>query len=376
MNSITYCGNVHPSNDLDSLLENIVEHHGVVAKHSGLTGSFPTGLWIPEHAIHETINGSQQLRTQLESSGLHLATLNAFPMGIFHNTAVKERVYLPDWSSEQRWAYTKNCAELVAKLGVKHCPISTVSGGFKPLDTPNKINSYIQNWITWVQFAQTLETQTGCYVPLALEPEPFNTMEDHTDAIALWPKILKHAQQEGLESETVNRYLGLCFDTCHFSVRFVPPRQAWIALKKSEIPVHKIQVSVAPTCPKDASEDEREQFFNSAEPTYLHQTYHRDTHGNISEFLDLPEAHKKAKALKSGEWRTHFHVPIHWGDQPHTTGSELCDFLNLLKSEIERPLLEIETYSFSALKNTGTQPTDLNSSLIREWHWLNNQLAP
>jgi hypothetical protein len=376
MNSITYCGNVHPSNDLKTLLKNISDHHALVARDCPTEGLFPTGLWIPEHAITEVMEGSQQLQNELEQHRLELSTLNAFPMGVFHGTAVKERVYLPDWSSPQRMSYTQRCAKLGAHLGIERCPISTVSGGFRSLDDQGKVSAYIQAWVTWVRFAQQLEDQTGCCVPLALEPEPFNTMEDHNDAIALWPRILDHAQKCGLDQQTVNRYLGLCFDTCHFSVRFVLPRQAWLDLKAHQIPVHKIQVSVAPTCPIDASADDRTRFFDLAEPTYLHQSYHRDPQGNVSSFLDLPQAKNGSEQLGPGEWRTHFHVPIHWGDQPHTTGAELCDFLNLLKLQIERPLLEIETYSFSALQGQGTQPEDLNSSLIREWHWLNNLLAP
>ena len=321
------------------------------------------------------MENSDLLLKKLEQSQLQLATLNAFPMGKFHGTAVKERVYLPDWSSPERLSYTQLCAQLGAKLGAQHLPISTVSGGFRPLDSNKKVDAYIEAWVAWVNFAQQLEEQTGCCAPLALEPEPFNTMEDHTDAIALWPRILDLAQKCNLSQQMVDRYLGLCFDTCHFSVRFVPPREAWLSLREHDIPVHKVQVSVAPTCPMDATYKDRSHFFDLTEPTYLHQSYHRDHSGVISSFLDLPQA--QASELGTGEWRTHFHVPIHWGDQPHTTGAELCDFLNLVKLEPKRPLLEIETYSFHALQGQNTQTDDdLNSSLIREWHWLNNLLAP
>ena len=52
---------------------------------------------------------------------------------------MKENVYLPDWSSPQRRAYTERCAALLAGLlpeGVHEGSISTVPLGFKGFDHP------------------------------------------------------------------------------------------------------------------------------------------------------------------------------------------------------------------------------------------------
>lgn len=439
MNTITYCSNVHPTTSFDQLLSNLENHQSVVAQNLNRKQSFHEaqhlGLWIPQQLVSESWLRREELQRALQQHQLQIASFNAFPMGNFHQSSVKEKVYRPDWSQSERLSYTQDIARLGAQLLAPHhsnvdsyptskpslkpasrptFSISSLSGGFKPDDRPDKIQSYLEHWLDWIDYARELEHQTQVCAQLALEPEPFNTFEDHRDAIALWPRLLEMGHGRGLSKELIHRHLGLCFDTCHFSVRFIAPRQAWLELQEAGIPVHKIQVSVAPRC-NSKNAEELDDFFSRDEAMYLHQSYFREeSSGKIHEFLDLPAAASFQKQNKNhGEWRTHFHVPIHWGERPDTTGHELIDFLRLFKCSSEakassetkasskaksneaetigektrreglpqEPLLEIETYSFANLKEhqesvlLDPAPLNLNSSITQEWLWLKRQLA-
>jgi hypothetical protein len=69
----------------------------------------------------------------LRENDCFVPTLNGFPYGSFHGERVKERVYLPDWRSPDRAAYTMRLADLLAGWlpeGVTGS-ISTVPIGFK-----------------------------------------------------------------------------------------------------------------------------------------------------------------------------------------------------------------------------------------------------
>jgi hypothetical protein len=397
MNAITYCGNIHPTQNVDQLLKNLEVHQGEIRKSLGIQKDFPVGLWLPNTCIQEALDRHGEIADQLESQQCKLVTLNAFPFGNFHGAPVKEKVYLPDWSMPERLEYSCRGAELGAKLQLKQLSISTLSGGFRPLDSSPKKEAYIEHWLQWVKFAKDLETETGTCAQLALEPEPFNTLEDHQDAIEMWKSISSRARHKNICEDSLRRHLGICFDTCHFSVRFIEPLQAWKELKQQGVPVHKIQVSVAPRLQQSASLQHRQHFWSLQEPTYLHQSYHRHLNGELSAFVDLPQAQQAGESTNfDGEWRTHFHVPIHWGDRPETTGAELVAFLRHLKPEIKNkidrertrektreiesqaqdiPLLEIETYSFMALdSHQNAQNTDINSSIIQEWQWLTKLL--
>ena len=47
-------------------------------------------------------------RTSWALLGAYVFTLNAFPLGPFHGTRVKERVYEPDWRTGERVSFTRD----------------------------------------------------------------------------------------------------------------------------------------------------------------------------------------------------------------------------------------------------------------------------
>ena len=293
-------------------------------------------------------------------------------MNVFHGERVKEKVYQPDWSDPERLAYTIRVAELGVELGMDNFCISTLSGGFRTDDDMRKIDTYIHHWLEWVQWARLLEERTGQRVALALEPEPFNTMEDESDAICIWHTLVGQGAKRYIPESDLKRYLGLCFDTCHFSVRYVPLISSWERLKAHGMPVHKIQVSVAPRWTKSMGQEALEQFFKWEEPVYLHQSF-AQVDGERHDFLDLDQAKNFRGRIE--EWRTHFHVPIHQSHREDSTGHDLIEFLAHIKKEKEQPLLEVETYSFASMGDQWGEPEPLEQSIAKEMLWLQNQIT-
>ena len=52
----------------------------------------------------------------LAEHDLYVYTVNAFPYGPFKGGSVMERVYEPDWTTEERVTYTNQVADLLAEL--------------------------------------------------------------------------------------------------------------------------------------------------------------------------------------------------------------------------------------------------------------------
>jgi hypothetical protein len=369
---ITYCGNVHPVRQFEDLTTYLSQVTPKIQQAHGK--AFPLGLWLPNSALQEARSetGLKSLRTALDQLETQPITFNAFPMEVFHGERVKEKVYQPDWSETSRLNYTKGVAQLGVELNMPDFSISSLSGGFRLHDGEEKISLYLSQWLEWVSWARELEVETQSRVSLALEPEPFNTMEDEGDAILLWQRLLELAQKTGVSEEDCQRYLGLCFDTCHFSVRYIPLVEAWEKLKQAGLPVHKIQVSVAPCWKRDMGEAALNQFFKWNEPVYLHQSFAWQD-GQRHDFLDLEMAQKSG--LDAEQWRTHFHVPIHYGHRQDSTGSELIEFLKHLKNnEAEVPTLEVETYSFHSMGDQWGEKEPLEYSIAKEMAWLKEQM--
>lgn len=370
-----YCSNIHPVRTFEDILSFLEKETKNISREFPDEELFPLGLWFPEQALDEALKKENvnQLQRCLKKNNYKLVTMNAFPQSFFHGETIKEKVYQPDWSTEERLQYTFKCARLAEKLGLENITISTLSGGYRPGDDADKLERYFEHLGRWLHFAHDLHQDLDCHARLALEPEPFNTLQDADDAIDFWKKLQHYLAKQGFDRRGIESYLGICLDTCHLSVRFKNPWQEYEKLTTAGIPVHKIQVSVAPRWVSNGQMS-LEDFFALDEPVYLHQTFGKDSEGGIHDFKDLSDA--KNANLSCKEWRTHFHVPIHFGDHPHTTGSELIEFLNQLKKQLDVPLLEVETYSFDRLKSKAfPDKGQLEQSITEELRWLNEQLT-
>jgi sugar phosphate isomerase/epimerase len=361
---LTYCTNVHPGETLRSVRAALKRHVVSVKAAVAPDQRFGVGLRLAAAAA-DALASPEELATfkaELEADGLYCFTINGFPYGAFHGTRVKENVYLPDWRDPERSRYTEVLAGVLAELlplGVKGS-ISTVPGCFKPNATGPEVEARMADAL--VDVVATLVGLTrskGRHIALALEPEPECFLETTDEAVRFFERYLysPEAQQrlvtaadvEPAHAERVlRRHLGVCLDTCHASVQFESPLEAWRKLQAAGIAVPKVQISaglrLAPATPERLRA--LAAFQNEV---YLNQTVVR-AGDQLRHFLDLPDALASDQPPDS-EWRVHFHVPI-FMQQLGLFESTQPDLLPLL-AELARvpdcPHLEVETYTWDVL---------------------------
>src|SRR5262245_54788949 len=113
---LSYCTNVHPAQTVAEVVAGLDSYSGRVRENCGMP--LAAGLWLAAPVIAELRVDQKQvenLRVALTRNGLVCYTLNAFPYGDFHSERVKENVYHPDWTTDARLQYTRDCATVLAE---------------------------------------------------------------------------------------------------------------------------------------------------------------------------------------------------------------------------------------------------------------------
>lgn len=356
---ITYCGNVHPAEDVAGFLATLREFAAPVAAHCQAAGrGFGIGGWwnaaVAAAMAHDRA-AQQQARETLARLGLSLWTLNVFPFGGFHDPVVKTAVYRPDWATEERLDYTRNAAAGAAALVARgsEIPLSTLPLGYRgPGDPPPDLRVMARNLVRAASALAALEDRTGVRCTLALEPEPcclLETCSQVADFLERW--VFDEGAWTTVPEAVLRRHLGVCVDLCHLAVVGEDPLAALADLAARRIAVAKIQVSV---CLEARSPEGLAGLLDYAEPRYLHQT----VAATGARALDLAEvAERRAEFSAGGRIRTHFHMPL-WWDQDGPLGSTRAEVARVLGSLAPPvPLLEVETYTWPVLRGlAGEEP--------------------
>jgi sugar phosphate isomerase/epimerase len=386
---LTYCTNVHPGETLAAVRALVKEHVVAVKKAVAPEQRFGVGLRLAAGAA-DALNDPAELerfRAELDQEGLYCFTINGFPYGAFHGTRVKERVYLPDWLDAERVRYTQVLARALAELlplGVSGS-ISTVPGCFKPnAAVPDAERRMARALIDVVSMLIDLSRSKGRHIALALEPEPHCFLETTEEAVQFFEQHLlsRQAQQqlceradiEPAEAErALRRHLGVCLDTCHASVEFEAPLQAWRRLKAAGIAVPKVQISAGLRLP-EATPERLQALAAFDNEVYLHQTVVRQGE-SLQRFLDLPEAFAAAPDPTS-EWRVHFHVPIFLRELGvfESTQDDLIPLLHELARVPDCPHLEVETYTWDVLPEV-FRNVPIDEAIARELRFVQSTLA-
>lgn len=355
---LTYCLNVHPGDDLSSVRRAVRGPAAEVKSRICPEALFGLGLRLSAAAAGELESDVEGFRRELEGAGMYAFTINGFPYGRFHGAPVKEDVYDPDWSRPERLDYTRRLAAILAGLlpdGVTGS-ISTVPVGYEGGGEEDAL----ANLVDAAGFCRQLMEETGREVVLALEPEPDCRLSTTDDAVEFWRRV------RGAGSEETLRHLGVCLDCCHAACEFEPPVAALRRLEEADIRVPKVQISAAPVLKRGV--DPVRELAPFDEDVYLHQTRVMSD-GKVQRFTDLPAA---LRSRPDGEWRVHFHVPLHF-DPPGRLGTtaELLDEEFLSRATTPGRHLEIETYSFNVLPGGGGE---LVESVCDEFDWLLQRL--
>lgn len=383
---LTYCTNVHPGETLSAVRSVVQRHVRAVKALVSPRARFGVGLRLSGAAADELARPAElsRFKAELDDAGLYCFTLNGFPYGAFHATRVKERVYLPDWLAPERQRYTRTLATILSELlppGVSGS-ISTVPGCFKD----NAAGGEQAMADALVDVAATLvelERSQGRPITLALEPEPECFLETTAQAVEFFEqylfapsarnRLVERAQLEPAQAERVlRRHLGVCLDTCHASVEFEAPLDAYQRLVSAGIAVPKIQLSAGLRLP-EATPERLERLGDFADEVYLHQTVVQSG-GALHRYLDLPEA--LARAPRAGaEWRVHFHVPIFLRELGafESTQQDLLPLLDELARAEPCPHLEVETYTWDVLPEA-LRDVPVESAIARELDFVSKRL--
>src|SRR6478609_5873103 len=319
---LSYCTNVHPAEDLDGVLDQLVRYAAPVREAAGLD-VLGVGLWMPAvlaHRLAGSPDDRARLRAVLAEHRLQVHTLNAFPYGGFHAEVVKLDVYTPTWADPERLAYTLECAEVLADLlpdGVDGS-ISTLPLAWREPWTEADDAAATRAFAELSAGLRDLAARTGRVVRVAVEPEPgcvLDTVEDVVTWLAARTGP-RSGDGEPAEGAIDPEHVGVCLDTCHLAVSFADPAGAVARIAAAGLRVVKIQASAALHVPDAADPAARAAVGAFAEQRYIHQVRELSPDGAVLAADDLPAAlggdGAAAGALPAqGPWRVHFHVPLH-----------------------------------------------------------------
>ena len=361
---LSWCLNIYPGESWAETRENIhtnavkvrqlLEEDSSAANLVSQSG-LGLGMRIANECSKELLNETESFKKELENLNLYVFTVNAFPFGNFHKKPVKQNVYYPDWSSQERVDYTIRTAEILAALlpeGVKGS-ISTVPVTYGK-DLPE---GAVEKLIETAEKLKEIEGRTGKLVQLALEPEPDCYLERTDEAIEFFDILRKE------NKELTERYLGICLDTCHMALQFEKPIDSLNKLLEANVPIPKIQISSVLSLDSEKYSPSALNKFN--EEVYLHQTLVKEN-GTVKQYPDLGDAFE---ADPKGEWRVHFHVPLYFNgnDEGISSTSDLLDAEFMKKAFEACEHLETETYTYGVLPDA---KFDVNQSIAKELQFV------
>ena len=377
---LTYCTNIHPGESWADVRAALQRHTLAVKAAVCPDAPFGVGLRLSARAAAELLAEDHlpRLRSWLRDHGLYVFTLNGFPYGPFHGTAVKEAVYRPDWSEPERGAYTHQLATVLAALAPDGGTISTVPGSFlkRPFEVManNLVDQAVALW-------RRVEAG-GPPIALCLEPEPCCVLETTAQTVAFFTDHLfgrdarrRFVDQTGVDKATaeagLRRHLAVCLDTCHAAVEFEDPRGCVDALRAAGIRIGKVQVTTG--LHVDDIEVAADRLAEFADPIYLHQVVVSGARG-LTRFVDLApalQAHREG-TVPAGPWRVHFHIPVFLhalGPFTNTDG-----FVDAVLREVDCDQFEVETYTWDVLPPEH-RSLGVAEAIARELLWTRGRMA-
>ncbi|HEY8374259.1 MAG TPA: metabolite traffic protein EboE [Pseudonocardiaceae bacterium] len=368
---LAYCTNVHPAEDLDGVLDQLVRYAEPVRKRLDVA-RLGLGLWLA-HPLSSRLVAEpaalRRLRAELDARGLEVVTLNGFPYRGFHDPVVKHAVYLPDWTDPRRVDHTVDLARILLRL----LPEDAVRGSVSTLPLAwrepwgarerEQAGAGIARLGTELA---ALAAAEGRRVRIGFEPEPGCVVESTSDAVR-WL------------SDLDPEWFGVCLDTCHLATEFEEPRAALDRLAQAGVPVVKTQASAALEAADPTDPRTREALARFVEPRFLHQTRERAADGRIA-VDDLDAALTPDGLPGAGPWRVHFHVPLHADPAPPLTSTRpvlRAVLTELFSGPVARTdHIEVETYTWGVLP-AGQRPgtdTELADGIAAELDWVRREL--
>lgn len=389
---LTYCSNIHPGESWEETFENLEKYIPEIKKNLNTKVPFAIGLRLSNEASL-VIQDKEKLvafKKWLEDQNCYIFTFNGFPYGSFHREVVKDDVHSPDWTTEDRKAYTLRLFDILAFLlrdgmdgGISTSPLSYRHWHPKPTDYDYAMKRSTEQMVEVALRLYEIKLSQGKTLHLDIEPEPDGMLENCQETLDFYSRWLlpigiplfmeRFDISETDAADALKDHIRICYDVCHFAVVYEDHEKVFKAFEKEGIKIGKIQISAAikipiPPIPKARVEVEK-ILFPFVESTYLHQVVGRNSANEFSSYKDLPDALVSLADTDQVEWRIHFHVPIFLDTygQLSSTQEDILNVLKLIKKKSVTPHLEIETYTWEVL------PEDihltLGESISRELQW-------
>jgi len=380
---LVYCTNIHPGETLDEV-EGAIDLHARRVRDRVADGNrMGLGLRLSGLAARELRQAAARERlVGLLGEAFVVPTLNGFPFGRFHGVPVKEQVYRPDWSEDERVVYTRDLIDLIAVLPAREDgpdrSISTLPGCFRERADASARARIATNLLDAAAHAWRVREGGGPIIVLALEPEPWCMLETIAQTIEFFDGHLRsragveHLARttglaEGAAEAAIHRHLGVCLDACHAAVEFEDARGCVDALVAAGIRIAKVQVSTGLELAAD-----RESLValrRYADDVWLHQVVARRENG-LAHFVDLPQAIAAHAGDDPAIWRVHFHVPVFMAElgRFRSTQAFLGEILNAVRARDACRMLEVETYTWDVLPSEH-RAIGVDEAIARELEW-------
>ncbi|MFF4596705.1 metabolite traffic protein EboE [Amycolatopsis sp. NPDC001319] len=390
---LSYSTLVHPGDTWDEMNASLETYVPEVKRRVSPDAPFGVSLRLSGASADRLAGDSPErdrLKKYLADNDLYVYTVNAFPHGPFKGRSVMENVYEPDWSTEERVAYTTQVADVLADIaadGVEPT-IQTVPLAYRPKVTGEAyVELFTRNVLRVVAHLVALERRTGRRVKLAIEPEPFCYLETIEETVRYFTtRLYSRAAAETLSGladlplaeafGALRRHVGIVFDIGHQAVEFDDIPASLDLLAGAGVPVFKLQQAAALWVPEVTDEVVRE-LERFTRTIYLSQTSEL-REGTVTRHLNLSDAIAAWRRDPGGarEWRTHFHVPVFLDDLGpfRTTRFALEQALDRHRAQPQSSHLEIETYTWDVLPEH-LKSGDITDYVVRELEFVRDRLT-
>ena len=375
---LAYCTNVHRGNSWDETFQSLENYVMEVRKDVAANKRFAIGLRLSADAAL-SLSERQELakfKNWLGKNDAYVFTINGFPYGNFHGSRVKEQVYRPDWTTQQRLDYTLVLFSILEELlePGEEGSVSTLPGSFKEFHPENEIPKImLDNLDTCALEIERLAAAKNLDLHLGMEPEPLGMFETTPETISFFEMLLRRSDNE----EVTRKRIGVNYDCCHLAVEFEDAHEGLNSLKNHGIRLSKLHLSSALSAKPTRQNLEKLKDF--IEPVYLHQVAMGKNGKCIGRIKDLDlaiEAQTQGKLPQSDEWRIHFHVPLHAspGEDLGDTRLHVIDTLFWLNQNPDTcKHLEMETYTWEVLPKE-LQAGSVIEQVGKEYRWTLNQM--
>jgi hypothetical protein len=390
---LTYCTNIHAGESWPEHFAALRQNFPVIKSAVSPDASMGIGLRLSHLASLDLVKQDNltAFKQWLQEQDAYVFTMNGFPYGGFHRTVVKDMVHAPDWTTNDRVAYTMRLFLLLKDLlpagmdgGISTSPLSYKHWYKNEAEKEKAVKTATAHIMSVAEVLIHIRLSDGIILHLDIEPEPDGLLECGEEYIQWYEQwllplaLITLSKKFGLSAsdaeKLIKEHICLCYDVCHFAVGYESHAKVIAQLREKQLRVGKIQISAAL---KGLLGENRaaiiDAFSHFNETVYLHQVVAR-TYNGLIRYPDLPEALADAGNPAVQEWRAHFHVPVFTAslDPLATTQEDIREVLALQMADLFTAHLEVETYTWEVLPDALRLP--LNDSIIRELDWVKKQL--